>query len=193
MVNSYGSFLVEPILNSLRTVMSEHSESDLGSSRSVRNDRGETRRPVESSLLLEPCAYDPTSTSLRTPARDTCLWANVQSGSQSTPTVAALQEQNNQVLQQLRESVSRVRELARNLSSAEHDRGRRGVLGEVHFNGTPVRGVSLQSGNVHLNRGDFVTPAGHVDASDTSRRIGAGALFDTSVMADGRSVKVCIH
>ena len=106
-----------------------------------------------------------------------------------TPSKAVMREVNSQVLQQLRDSVSRVSTLAQCMRDAVHREGTSGASDDLHDINTPVARVSKQvlSSDKYFNRGDS-TPAGYFIAPELSCRNGTGALIDSVTVADGRGV-----
>lgn len=139
-------------------------------------------------LVQMPYACGPTTTSSAIPASETCIWANSRSESQSTPTVAALQERNAQLLKQLRNSVSRIHELSQSMS--RRDNVVRGAADEVDLTATPARGVSLLKENHTIYRGSLSLSTGQENVPDPLRHSDAGALYSQSVETGGRCAKV---
>lgn len=153
------------------------------------------RLAVESALLRSPCTCEPICTSMVTPAQGACLWAHAPSGRQPSSLVASLQEQNDQLLRQLRDSVSRVRELSQAVSGhrrvgvATSSGETRGVLNELHVNDTPARGVSMQERAI-FTRESQALPSGQFEVPEASRPSGAGAQISRSMVTGGRAVTI---
>jgi hypothetical protein len=137
----------------------------------------------------KPRTCEPTGTLSRSPLENTCVWADSRLDGRATPTVESLQEQNEKVLQKLRESVTRVRTTAQKIQSAGYITG--GTSDRVHLMDTPERRVSMQASGTFnsLGRG-AVSPTGCTDARKLSCPNGTGAQGNTVVNTGGRDVKL---
>jgi hypothetical protein len=101
--------------------------------------------------------------------------------------VESLQEQNDKVLQKLRESVTRVRTTAQKIQSAGYITG--GTSDRVHLMDTPEGRVSVQASGTFnsLGRG-VLSPTGCIDARKFSSPNGTGAQRSTVMNTGGRDV-----
>jgi hypothetical protein len=136
----------------------------------------------------KPRTCEPTGTLSRSPVVNTCIWADSRLDGRATPTVESLQEQNEKVLQKLRESVTRVRTTAQKMQSAGYITG--GTSDRVHLMDTPEGRVSMQaSGTLNsLGRG-VLSPTGCNDAGKLLCPNGTGAQGSTVKNTGGRDVK----
>jgi hypothetical protein len=99
----------------------------------------------------------------RSPLENTCIWADSRLDGRATPTVESLKEQNDKVLQKLRESVTRVRTTAQKIQSAGYKTG--GTSDRVHLIDTPEGRVSMQaSGTFNSLARGVLSPTGCTDA-----------------------------
>jgi hypothetical protein len=135
-----------------------------------------------------PRTCEPTGTLSRSPLENACIWADSRLDGRATPTVESLQEQNEKVLQKLRESVTRVRTTAQKIQSAGYITG--GTSDRVHLMDTPEGRVSMQASGTFnsLGRG-VLSPTGCTDAGKLSCPNGTGAQGNTVMNTGGRDVK----
>jgi hypothetical protein len=136
----------------------------------------------------KPRTCEPTGTLSRSPLENACIWADSRLDGRATPTVESLQEQNEKVLQKLRESVTRVRTTAQKIQSAGYITG--GTSDRVHLMDTPEGRVSMQASGTFnsLGRG-VLSPTGCTDAGKLSCPNGTGAQGNTVMNTGGRDVK----
>jgi hypothetical protein len=104
------------------------------------------------------------------------------------PHCGILQDQNEKVLQKLRESLTRVRTTAQKIQSAGDIAG--GTSDRVHLMGTPEGRVSMQASGTFnsLGRG-VLSPTGCTDARKFSCPNRTGAQGSTVMNTGGRDVK----
>jgi hypothetical protein len=154
------------------------------------------REPVTSSVNKNrskegerPRTCEPTGTLSRSPLENTCIWADSRLDGRATPTVESLREQNDKVLQKLRESVTRVRTTAQKIQSAGYIAG--GTSDRVHLMDTPEVRVSMQASGTFnsLGRG-VLSPTGCTDARKSSCPNGIGAQGNTVMNTGGRDVEL---
>jgi hypothetical protein len=154
------------------------------------------REPATSSVNKDrsnegekPRTCEPTGTLSRSSLENTCLWAGSQLDGRATPTVESLREMNDQVLQRLRESVTRVRTIAQEIQSAGHIAG--GTSDRVHLMDTPAGRVSMQASGIYNPSGrGVISPTGCNDARKFSCQNGTGAQVNTVANTGGRDVKI---
>jgi hypothetical protein len=137
----------------------------------------------------KPRTCEPTGTLSRSPLENTCIWADSRLDGRATPTVESLREQNDKVLQKLRESVTRVRTTAQKIQSAGYIAG--GTSDRVHLMDTPEGRVSMQASGTFnsLGRG-VLSPTGCNDARKFSCPNGTGAQGNTVMNTGGRDAKI---
>jgi hypothetical protein len=124
----------------------------------------------------------------RSPLENTCILADSRLDGRATPTVESLQEQNEKVLQKLRESVTRVRTTAQKIQSAGYIAG--GTSDRVHLMDTPEGRVSMQASGTFNSLGHGVlSPTGCNDARKFLCPNGTGAQGNTVVNTGGSDVK----
>jgi hypothetical protein len=136
----------------------------------------------------KPRTCEPTGTLSRSPLENACIWAGSRLDGRATLTVESLQEQNDKVLQKLRESVTRVRMTAQKIQNAGFIEG--GTSDRVHLMDTPEGRVSMQASGTFnsLGRG-VLSPTGCNDARKFSCPNGTGTQGNIVASTGGRDVK----
>jgi hypothetical protein len=129
----------------------------------------------------KPRIREPTSTSSRSPVDRTCIWGDVQPDSLRTPFMTVMRVANSQVLQQLRDSVTRVRTLAQSMKDSVHQEGSRGISDELHVIDTPVPRVSehITSIGKYFNRKCRAVMALSLFMIQWNWQTGVASLYET--------------